>query len=428
MAQVILRPSKIKLSSSEWKTISFSVIGNALDFYGFTLFGAFALTFSRIFFIEANLSSLITALSIFAVAFFVRPFGALVFGYYGDKFGRKKSLTVSIILMGAFTFLIGCIPTYEKIGYWAPVLLLMCRMGQGFCLGGENNGSAIFVLEHLKESKGFASGLILTGGAIGTLMATALGAISNLDGVPEWFWRLPFLMGFMISILGKYIQDFLEETPNFLLAKSSNQEVILLNNLIKHHLRPFLCTIGVGGVNGVLSYTLVVYIGIYLTTVVQYPVSHSLLYSCIGLIIFAILSPLIGHLADKIGEKKVMLLSCFCLFFFSFLIFFLIQQKLFISIIIAVFLSAFMMATFNSPTNAYLNNLFPIRGKYTGISLGYAIGIAFMGGLQPLICTYLINITQDPLSPSLYLMLAGIIGFCSLYFLEKKSLDQSILS
>ena len=393
-----------------------AIIGNGLEFYDFALFGAFSVAFSKLFFTGDNVSSLLSTLSLFAVAFFVRPLGSLFFGYLGDTYGRKKALTYSIIFMGLFTFLIGCLPVYDTVGYLAPLLLLCCRLGQGFCLGGENNGSAIFLLEHLKERKGFAGALILTGGAIGTLLATFFAGFASLPFMPEWAWRVPFLFGILIGLLGTYIRRSLEETPEFLLLNKQSEKVSPLPFILKDYLRPFLCTMGIGGVNGVLAYTLVVYINVYLTTVVKYPLSSSLFCSCIGLIMFGSLSPLIGHIADKVGERKIMFSSCVMTIFFSPVIFYLLQQQRVFPILIAIFFSAILMSTFNSPTNALLQRLFPTKVRYTGIALGYAIGIALLGGTHPFLCTYLVDITQNAFAPSLCLIFASLVGMSSLYF------------
>jgi len=237
------------------KIIISAIIGNGLEFYDFALFGAFSVAFSKLFFTGDKISSLLSTLSIFAVAFFVRPLGSLFFGYLGDIFGRKKALSYSIIFMGVFTFLIGCLPLFRDVGYLAPFLLLCCRLGQGFCLGGENNGSAIFLLEHLKRRKGFAGALILTGGAVGTILATLFAGISNLPFMPEWAWRVPFLFGLLIGLLGVYIRHSLEETPEFLLLNEKKERSSPFLFVLKNHIRQFLCAIGIGGVNGVLSYT-----------------------------------------------------------------------------------------------------------------------------------------------------------------------------
>ena len=406
------------------KIIISAIIGNGLEFYDFALFGAFSVTFSNLFFTGDKIFSLLSTLSIFAVAFFVRPLGSIFFGFLGDRFGRKKALGYSIIFMGIFTFLIGCLPVYKDVGYFAPLFLLCCRLGQGFCLGGENNGSSIFLLEHLKKRKGLAGATILTGGAIGTLLATFFSGLTHLPSMPEWTWRVPFLCGIFIGLLGMFIRRSLEETPEFILTKEKMERTSPLSFVLRKYLKPFLCTLGIGGVNGVLAYTLVVYINVYLSTVVKYPLTNSLFSSCIGIAIFGCLSPLIGHIADKIGERKVMAFSCMMTFLFSPFIFYLLQQQNILSIVIAMLICAIMMSTFNSPTNALLQKLFPTEVRYTGIAVGYAIGIALLGGTQPFICTYLIDITQNPFSPALYLMFAASMGAISLFFSRKTKEDS----
>ncbi len=424
----VLKQAK-KLSSSKemsWeqrKIIVSAIIGNGLEFYDFALFGAFSVVFSQLFFTGDSVSSLLSTLSIFAVAFFVRPLGSIFFGYLGDQFGRKKALGYSIIFMGVFTCLIGCLPVYKDVGYWAPFLLLCCRLGQGFCLGGENNGSAIFLLEHLKKRKGYAGAFILTGGAVGTLLATFFSGLVSLPFMPDWAWRLPFLFGIFIGLLGTYIRRSLEETPEFLEEKEKKDRTAPLIFVLKNYPRQFLCAIGIGGVNGVFSYTLVVYIGVYLNTVVKYPLANALFYSCMGLILFGSLSPFVGHLADKIGERKIMSCSCILAIVLSPLTFFLLQQQNPVSIFIAIGISAVIMSTFNSPTNAFLQKLFPTKVRYTGIALGYAVGIALLGGTQPLICTSLIEITQNPFIPVFYIMFAACIGSLSLVFSRESKGD-----
>ncbi|MBA3814271.1 MAG: MFS transporter [Alphaproteobacteria bacterium] len=413
-------PSKINK-----KILLSAIIGNGLEFYDFALFGAFSVTFSQLFFTGDKISSLLSTLSLFALAFFVRPLGSIFFGYLGDVFGRKKALSYSIIFMGLFTFLIGCLPVYKDVGYLAPVLLLCCRLGQGFCLGGENNGSAIFLLEHMKKRKGFAGALILTGGAAGTILATFFSALSNLSFMPEWSWRVPFLFGILIGLLGTYIRRSIDETPEFLMAQAPKERSAPLPFVLKNYTKPFLCAMGIGGVNGVLAYTLVVYISVYLTTIVKYPLTNSLLYSCIGLIIFGSLSPLMGHIADKVGERKVMLTSCLITIFCSPFIFYLLHQQTAPSIFMAILISALTMSTFNAPTNALLQRLFPTRVRYTGIALGYAVGIALLGGTQPLICTYLIETTQNPFSPAFYLIFAASVGMIALFFSRKAEVGSA---
>lgn len=406
------------------KKIVFSaILGNGVEFYDFALFGAFSVVFSQLFFQEDTVSSLVKTLAIFALAFFVRPLGSIFFGTLGDRFGRKKALGYSIIFMGFFTFLIGCLPVYETAGFYAPLLLLVCRLGQGFCLGGENNGSAIFLLEHHKHRKAYAGALILTGGAIGTIVATLFAALATLPFMPVWAWRIPFLLGILVGLLGGYIRKSLDETPEYLSVEKQKVKKSPLLFVFKKYPRQFICAMGIGGLNGVLAYTLVVYTSVYLSTVVHYPLTNSLLYSCVGLILFGTLSPLMGRWADKIGCHKVMSFGCFLLLIMAPVNLYLLHQHSHLSIFLAIGSGALLMSLFNGPTNAYLQDLFPAKIRYTGIALGYATGAALLGGTQPLISTYLIEQTQNPFAPVLYLAFAAVVGLGSLYF-SRKSKDE----
>jgi len=415
------KPSPIFPSSFNFKILMAGVIGNGLEFYDFALFGVFSGVFANIFFQGDDFIALLKSLGLFAAGFIMRPLGSVFFGHIGDRLGRKKALNISITLMGIATFLIGCLPTHEQVGFYAVLGLLLCRLIQGFCLGGENNGSAIFVLEHCKEGyKGLAGALILTGGAMGTLLAMFLGSWVMSPAMPQWGWRIPFWLGLTIALIGLYIRNQLEETPEY---KNALQEKRIqkhpLKNMIKNNLKAFIGTIGIGGVNGIFAYTLVVFINLYLNKTVGVSVSNSMFYSCIGLSIFAFLAPVFGLMTDRYGAIRIMKRACLFSFFMSFPLFYLLYENTATSFSFAILLAALMMASFNAPTNYLLNTLFPVQARYSGIALGYAIGAAIFGGTAPLIYTFLLEITKNVYSPSLYLSLASVIGMSSLLFVEK---------
>jgi len=203
--------------SNKKKVIIASVLGNALELYDFSLYGIFVPLFATLFFPTGNPTvALLASLATFAVGFLTRPLGGILFGYLGDRFGRKNALLISIMLMALPTLIISFLPTYAQIGILAPILLLLCRLLQGLCAGGEYTGASIFIIEHLgKSRRGLAGSLISASGAIGSLIAMLLGAALLQPGLPEWSWRIPFLMGAFLALIGFYIRRSLQESPEF---------------------------------------------------------------------------------------------------------------------------------------------------------------------------------------------------------------------
>lgn len=409
--------------SNKTKVLISSVIGNGLEFYDFSLFAAFSIKFSKLFADPSMTSaaSILKILGVVGIGFFMRPVGALFFGYIGDRVGRKNALGLSIILMGIATLSIGCLPTYEHIGLMAFVFLVLIRSMQGFCLGGENNGSAIFFLEHLKERKGLAGALILTGGALGTLLAYGASSIVSLEGMPSYAWRIPFIAGFFVALLGLYIRRSLPEPEQSGAQSAQEGKRFLIAEVWTHHRRAFLCAIGIGGVNVALSSTTTTYLHVYAAQVVGFPLYSALFCSCLAITFFGLIfAPLMGHLSDRLSSYRVMHTGCLLIALMAFPLFYTLHMGTKISTLMGVTISAFLMGTFNGPTNAYLNQLFPPRVRYTGIAVGYAVGAACFGGMAPYYYEYLIRFTGHPLSPAIYLVLVSFLGMVSLKYSHKE--------
>lgn len=409
------------------KIVISALLGNGLEFYDFTLFSAFTVQLSQLFFAadEDPTSKMLKTLLLFGVGFFARPVGALFFGHIGDRLGRKYALGMSIALMGIGTFCIGCLPTYAYWGVWASGLLCFLRLFQGFCLGGENNGSAIFFLEHLKKHKGLAGALIITGGAVGTLLANGFSVLTTL-GMPDYAWRFPFLIGLGIGFLGLYIRRRLPETADFLKIKSTQVDRLPLSQVWRYYRRPFLCAIGIGGVNVALVYTATVYLNVYMTSVLHVPLKNSLLMTCLAIVLFGgIFAPLMGYLADRFSPSRVMSFACVAVMLLAFPLFYAIHSGTNVGFFIGIIIAAFLAASFNGPTNAYLNTLFPAHVRYTAIAFGYSLGAACLGGLAPYYYTWLIKLSGNPFAPAFYMIFIAAIGGLSLHFSAK---DVSISS
>ncbi|MGB0935707.1 MAG: MFS transporter, partial [Alphaproteobacteria bacterium] len=321
-------------------------------------------------------------------------------------------------IMGLSTAGVGLLPTYNDVGLWAPILLIMMRLIQGFSLGGENNGAAVYTIESFSKTySGFLGGLILTGGAIGTVSAMAFAAFVLQDHNPEWWWRLPFLSGILISMIALYVRYRLNESPVFK-EKVANKKPkgLPVAEVIRNHPVQLLQAIGMGGVNGAFGYNLVVYLAIYLEQVLGFDVSLSKQYPAIGLSLFAFLAPTAGYLSDKIGRDVFMKGACLFVFFGALPLYYMLNQEY---TAISMIVAALMMAGFNGPTNAYLNELFPAHIRYTGAALGYAIGIGTIGGTMPLISSYFLAETGNVYVPAFYLMLMSVVGFAAVHKYKK---------
>lgn len=399
------------------------VIGNALEFYDFTLYGVFAVMIAQLYFPSTTpLIAILASWGAFAAGFVMRPFGALIFGYLGDKFGRKKALSISIIGMGFPTLLIGFLPTYQQIGVMAPVLLIICRLIQGACTGGEYNGAAIFALEHIGKNKpGFFGGLITGSCVIGALLATALGTLVTKSSESEFFWRLPFIFGGAISLIGFYIRRRVSESPEFLAnQKNSNKVLFSLTKIVKSHHKPLLISLIIGSLNGALSYTLFGFLNSYLKRYIGVPLENALLFSLIGLSIFMISSPLFGLLMDQIGKRRYFLAAPIGVCGLALTTFILIQQANTSSIVMAQVLLGLATGCIAGPQHAFVQNLFPVSIRYRAISFSFCLGMALCGGTAPLILTYFIEKTGDLIIPAYFITTLSVLLFLSIFSLRDK--------
>ena len=407
---------------SKNRIILASVLGNALELYDFSLYGIFAPLFATLFFPAYNsTTALLASLMTFAVGFFMRPLGGILFGHLGDRFGRKNALSLSITLMALPTLIIGFLPTYDQIGLLAPFILLLCRLLQGLCAGGEYNGASIFIIEHLGKSRsGLAGSLISASGAIGSLIAMMLGATLLHSSLPSWSWRIPFLLGAFLAFIGFYMRKRLQESPEFseLLSKKSTQhsstDIPLLMAFRNYPLSIFRA-FAVGAFANVLANTLVVYLNVYLTKVVGISIAHSMFFNSVGLFVVIFMIPFMGWLSDKVGQSILMRIGSILVMSSIYPLFLLLNSGINTKIIAVQISLAILMSLFLGPSNAFMNRLFPASTRYSGIAFGYCSGMAVMGGTMPAISTYLIAITGDIMAPAYYLMVCGFIGFLAVY-------------
>lgn len=411
------------------KAILSAMVGNALEYYDVMLYGFFASMLAPLFFPTNNpILSTLSSLGTFAAGFIMRPLGGIIFGHLGDKFGRRQALVLSIFLVTIPTFTIGVLPTYEQIGILAPVILLICRLLQGLCVGGEYSGASIFVIEYSKRGKeAFAGSILCAAGLSGGVLGTFLGFIFTLPSMPVWGWRIPFLIGSCFGLIGYYIRTKISETPDFVKHKNEHIAKIPFWCVLQKRKLNLLCTMGIGASALIPLYLSSVYMGHLLGTELHIPTSQIMLINVLLNIFLMLLLPLMGNIADnKIGKENLMLSSCVLTILIAYPLFFLLKFHLsVVNIIFCQAILAIINTAFAAPSMALLSTFFPVHERYSGIGFGYALGGALLGGTTPLIVVSLVNFFNSPMMPAYYLIFSGIMGIICITCGRKEGLSIS---
>ena len=398
------------------KVLFASCIGNALEFFDFMLYGAFISLIAKAFFPNANTAiSILMSISAFGVGLTMRPFGALIFGYFGDVFGRKNALSISILMMGIPTFVIGILPTYEQIGIISSLIIIIGRLLQGICVGGEYNGAAIFAIEHFHKNPGLVGGCVTSSCAVGAILATALGMLVQLPGTPEWAWRIPFLLGGVVSLVGYYIRRNLTESPVFL-NTFSKPSIPIIKSILSRK-RSCLVSFSFGALNGAITYTLFGFLNIYLSRYFHMPLSTALKINLFGLSGFMIGSPLLGALYDKMPNFSFMQGISFTLFCVMLPIFWLISSETQSLIIVGQIALGFCTASIAGTGHVVMQKLFPVKERYSGISFFFSLGLGIFGCMTPIIMIEAIEFHHDNLYfPAFFLMFLVILFYAVLKY------------
>ncbi|CAH0131094.1 MFS transporter [Rhodococcoides fascians] len=386
------------------RTFLISGIGTALEYYDFLIYGlSAALVFNTVFFPSADpLLGTLLAFAAFGTGFIARPLGGIVIGHLGDRHGRRKMLVFTLIAMGVSTILIGCLPGYDTIGVWAPIALVALRLMQGFASGGEWGGAALLGLESSPPDRrglwgSFTSMGVGLGGGIGILVFAAVSAIFG-DALVDWAWRIPFLIGGVLVIVG-------------LVARLSMPEETLTENAggrppivraLQRSPRTVLLTLGIS-----YGYNTIAYIGTsfflaYLTQL-GVPPTRALLISATTAATIVVAAPLAALLSDRFGRKPVMAGGGVLMAAFLFLFFWGVQREAILLSVVLFAVTGLVMGCIQGPLPAFLGEQFPASMRYSGISFSYQIGAAIGGGTATFIATGLLILTdRNPYSVALY--------------------------
>ncbi|WP_245628865.1 MFS transporter [Alicyclobacillus shizuokensis] len=395
-----------------------TAVGNAMEWFDFGIYSYLASTIGKVFFPEFNgPEQLIYSLATFAISFLVRPIGGVFFGTLGDRIGRKKVLTFTLLLMALATLGIGLIPGYATIGVAAPILLLLARLIQGFSTGGEYAGAMTFIAESTpdKQRGRMASGLevgtlvgYIFGSGIVTLLTFSLGKTAML----HWGWRIPFLIAAPLGLIGLYLRTRLEETPAFKKMEKSREERkhVEWKEILVYHRRPLLVGLILVFFYNVVDYTVLSYMPSHLTAVLGYGATKGLLMILIVMFIMIPLVIAMGYIGDRISGKRLVQLGLSGLIVLSIPSFWLIDSGGNIAVFWGLLILAVFLASFQGTMPALLPSLFFTHVRYGGLAITYNMSTSLFGGTAPLVVAWLIDLTANRMVPAYYLIFSCVIG------------------
>ncbi|ORC22875.1 MFS transporter [Enterobacter cloacae subsp. cloacae] len=406
------------------KVLIASLTGSAIEWFDYFLYGtAAALVFNKIFFpmVDPVIGLILSYLS-FSLTFFIRPIGGVLFAHIGDRIGRKKTLVLTLSLMGGATVMIGLLPTYEMIGLWAPALLILMRIIQGMGIGGEWGGALLLAYEYAPEKrKGFFGSIPQAGVTIGMLMATFIVSLMTLfseEDFLSWGWRIPFLLSSVLVLLGLWIRKDIDETPDFQKVKASGQVAKApLRDTLKHHWREVLIAAGLKVVETAPFYIFSTFVVSYATSTLAYQKSQALEAVTLGALVATIMIPLMGLLSDKIGRQRMYATSVFILGLFIVPWFMLLNTGKTWGIVIATVIAfGVLWAPVTAVLGTLCSEIFSANVRYTGITLGYQLGAALAGGTAPLIATGLLaKYDGDWVPVAWYLAVTVVISLIAIF-------------
>ncbi len=407
------------------KAITAAALGNAMEWFDFGVYGFMAYVLGRVFFPDMSPSvQLIAALATFSVPFLVRPLGGIVFGVLGDKLGRQKILAVTIIIMSVSTFAIGLIPSYASIGIWAPILLLIAKLAQGFSVGGEYTGAAVFVAEYSPDNKrgflgswldfGSIAGFVLGAGVV-VLISTLLGN----ENFEAWGWRIPFFIAGPLGLIGLYLRHALEETPAFQQhvdslsaddkANISAPKKVSFKEVLASNWKGLLVCVGLVITTNVTYYMLLTYMPSYLSHNLNYSTDHGVLIIIAIMCGMLFVQPVIGLLSDRFGRKPFVIGGSIGLLFLAIPSFHLINSGSVALIFLGLLLLAIMLNCFTGVMASILPAIFPTAIRYSAMAIAFNISV-LVAGFTPTATAWLVEVSQNLYMPAYYLMVVAVIG------------------
>ncbi|MCX2965589.1 MFS transporter [Gordonia aquimaris] len=403
------------------RIVAASMAGTIVEWYEFFLYGTAAtLVFSKVFFPDTGneLDGIIAAFVTYAVGFVARPLGGVVFGHFGDKYGRKQLLQLSLVLVGAATFLMGCLPTFGQIGYWAPALLVALRFIQGFAVGGEWGGAVLLVAEHSpNRSRAFWASWPQAGVPVGNLVATVVLLVLTTT-LPDsaflsWGWRIAFWLSAVIVLVGYYVRTKVTDAPIFVAAQREAEEIKTSSfsaiEVLKRYPRGVFTAMGLRFAENIMYYLVVTFSITYLKVVVDADTADILWWMLAAHAVHLAVIPIVGRLADRLGRRPVYLFGAVTTAAWGFFAFPLMHTGHYGVIMLAIISGLVFHAFMYAPQPAMMAEMFPTRMRYSGVSLGYQVTSIVAGSLAPIIAASLLSRFDSSVPIAIYLAAACVV-------------------
>jgi MFS transporter, MHS family, proline/betaine transporter len=390
------------------RVIAASFIGNFVEWFDYAVYGYLAVTIATVFFPESDpQTGLLLTFALFAISFLVRPLGGFVWGHIGDRVGRRTALSLSILIMSGATFCIALIPGYDTIGIWAPVLLLIIRVVQGFSASGEYAGASAFLVEYAPANRRGLYAAVVPASTAAGLLTTLL----STEAMQSWGWRLPFLLAAPMGLIGRYIRTKLEDTPVFReLAAEDHAVKAPVSSLFRNHWRQLLQAVGAVLLNAVGFYVILSYMPTYLSSELGLGETESFLATTIALITYIGFIFLTGMLSDRYGRKKVLISASVAFIVLTVPAFALLGTGNFLVIVLVQILLGAMLTLNDGTLPSFLAEMFPTRVRYSGFAVSFNLSNALFGGTAPFMATLLIAATASDLAPAWYLVAAAVVS------------------
>lgn len=397
-------------------------LGNALEFYEILVYGYFAVTIAKVFFPAADEAvSILVTLGTFGAAFLARPVGAIFFGDYGDRKGRKRALTLSILLMTIGTGLMTVMPSYGSIGLLAPVLVIAARLLQGFSVGGEFGSSTAFLVEHRPDRAGYFASWQWSSQGLAAVIATGFGVLltttMSAGDLTAWGWRIPFAFGLLIGPVGYYIRSKMEETPEFLDTGPARAP---LRTLFAEQWERLLLTVGVVAASTSSQY-LLLYMPTYAIRELGLPQWIGFTAAMVAAVLQTAVVPLAGLWVDRIGQTRIMIGSTVLFFLTSYPAFVLLDAHASLTVLmLMVCWISLLKSFFSGALPSLMGRIFPVATRVSGMSLSYNISVPIFGGFAPFFAQSLIAMTGTKLAPSYYMMATALLSLAALIVLRRR--------